>query len=152
MIIDFINKNKIISIHILFFYRTELPAAAAHNARDRGHRVAGSSMGCGGVGEAAQGPVKGKRKRGGGPGYPAPELDKEEPKRSRVHAQRKFAQGAGGVSPQVSCPAFSLGLTIPAGVPAEGGAGEGEAGPGHRQLQQLLLLRAVLRRQAGRAP
>ena len=104
MIIDFINKNKIISIHILFFYRTELPAAAAHNARDRGHRVAGSSMGCGGVGEAAQGPVKGKRKRGGGPGYPAPELDKEEPKRSRVHAQRKFAQGAGGVSPQVSCP------------------------------------------------
>ena len=106
MIIDFINKNKIILINILIFYRTELPAAAAHNAGDSGHRVAGSRMGGGGVGEAAQaGAVKGKRKRGGGPGYPAPELEKEEPKRSRVHAQRKFAQGAGGVSPQVSGPA-----------------------------------------------
>merc|ERR1712012_679887 len=44
---------------------------------------------------------KGKRKRNSA--Y-SQDTMKEEPKRTRVHAQRKFAQGAGGisVSPQVS--------------------------------------------------
>ena len=51
--------------------------------------------GSGGVGDDLK---KGKRKR---PGV-GEDVVKEEPKRTRVHAQRKFAQGAGGISPQVS--------------------------------------------------
>ena len=42
---------------------------------------------------------KGKRKRNSG--FPQ-EAGPDEPKRTRVHAQRKFAQGAGGASPHVS--------------------------------------------------
>jgi len=53
-------------------------------------------MGAGGVGEDS---AKGKRKRNSA--Y-LQESISEEPKRTRVHAQRKFAQGAGGASPQVS--------------------------------------------------
>jgi len=53
-------------------------------------------MGGGGVGEEMG---KGKRKRNSA--Y-LQETEAEEPKRTRVHAQRKFAQGAGGGSPQVS--------------------------------------------------
>jgi len=53
-------------------------------------------MGAGGVGEDNS---KGKRKRNSA--Y-LQESMSEEPKRTRVHAQRKFAQGAGGASPQVS--------------------------------------------------
>ena len=55
-------------------------------------------MGAGGVGDDHN---KGKRKRNSA--Y-SQDTMKEEPKRTRVHAQRKFAQGAGGisVSPQVS--------------------------------------------------
>lgn len=53
-------------------------------------------MGAGGVGDES---AKGKRKRNSA--Y-LQESISEEPKRTRVHAQRKFAQGAGGVSPQVS--------------------------------------------------
>jgi len=53
-------------------------------------------MGAGGVGEDSS---KGKRKRNSA--Y-LQESVSEEPKRTRVHAQRKFAQGVGGVSPQVS--------------------------------------------------
>eukprot|EP00092_Neocalanus_flemingeri_P014188 GFUD01015307.1.p1 GENE.GFUD01015307.1~~GFUD01015307.1.p1 ORF type:complete len:2572 (+),score=650.46 GFUD01015307.1:122-7837(+) len=53
-------------------------------------------MGAGGVGEDS---TKGKRKRNSA--Y-LQESVSEEPKRTRVHAQRKFAQGSGGVSPQVS--------------------------------------------------
>ena len=53
-------------------------------------------MGGGAVGEES---AKGKRKRNSG--FPQ-EAGTEEPKRSRVHAQRKFAQGAGGASPHVS--------------------------------------------------
>ena len=53
-------------------------------------------MGGGAVGEESG---KGKRKRNSG--FPQ-EAGTEEPKRTRVHAQRKFAQGAGGASPHVS--------------------------------------------------
>ena len=53
-------------------------------------------MGAGGIGEESG---KGKRKRNSA--Y-IQEAVKEEPKRTRVHAQRKFAQGAGGASPQAS--------------------------------------------------
>jgi len=53
-------------------------------------------MGAGGVGDDS---AKGKRKRNSA--Y-LQESISEEPKRTRVHAQRKFAQGAGGASPQVS--------------------------------------------------
>ena len=63
-----------------------------NDERRRGHLKMGS--GKGGVGEEG----KGKRKRN----VYTPDLTREEPKRTRVHAQRKFAQGAGGVSPQVS--------------------------------------------------
>ena len=52
-------------------------------------------MGSGGVGDDFK---KGKRKRPGGEAANG----KDEPKRTRVHAQRKFAQGAGGASPHVS--------------------------------------------------
>ena len=53
-------------------------------------------MGGGGVGEEIG---KGKRKRNS---TFLAEAVAEEPKRTRVHAQRKFAQGAGGASPHVS--------------------------------------------------
>ena len=53
-------------------------------------------MGAGGIGDESG---KGKRKRTSA--Y-IQEAVKDEPKRTRVHAQRKFAQGAGGASPQAS--------------------------------------------------
>merc|ERR1712112_198610 len=53
-------------------------------------------MGAGGVGEESS---KGKRKRNS---TFIQEAETEEPKRTRVHAQRKFAQGAGAISPHVS--------------------------------------------------
>ena len=53
-------------------------------------------MGAGGIGEDI---TKGKRKRNS---TFLQEAETEEPKRTRVHAQRKFAQGAGGASPHVS--------------------------------------------------
>ena len=55
----------------------------------------------GGAGGASEESSKGKRKRNSD--Y-RQETVKEEPKRTRVQAQRKFAQGAGGVSPVVLSP------------------------------------------------
>ena len=53
----------------------------------------------GGAGGTTEESIKGKRKRNSDFRQ---ETVKEEPKRTRVQAQRKFAQGAGGVSPIVS--------------------------------------------------
>ena len=56
-------------------------------------------MGGGGIGDE---PGKGgKRKRNSA--Y-IQESVKDEPKRTRVHAQRKFAQGAGGASSPLASP------------------------------------------------